>query len=88
MAHAFLGVETVPGKRGVLIQGIAKGGPAAKADLRRGDVIVSLDGTRIEGPDALARAVAAHRPGQAVALRFLRHGREDTTRVTLANRPA
>ncbi len=37
------------GVRGVLVNRVDPGGPAAKAGLRRGDVIATLDGTKVEG---------------------------------------
>jgi S1-C subfamily serine protease len=88
VAHAFLGVVTAPGRGGALVQSVAAGSAAADAGLRGGDLIVAIDGVRVGGPQALAHAVAAHRPGQAVSLRYLRQGKPHTARVTLGARPS
>jgi S1-C subfamily serine protease len=85
--HAFLGVGTVPGRNGVLVQRVQRGSPAAKAGLRPGDVIVSLAGGPIRDPSVLAAAVGAHKPGEAVKVGYVRHGAHRTATVTLARHP-
>jgi S1-C subfamily serine protease len=86
--HAFLGVGAVAGRGGAVVESVAGGSPAAKAGLHSGDVIVALDGGRVGGPDALVQAVAAHKPGQTVTLRYLRAGQQHTARVKLGTRPS
>jgi S1-C subfamily serine protease len=88
------------GQRGALVERVRSGSPATKAGLRGGDVrtnqgmllggdvIVSLDNVRVDGAAALSRAVAAHRPGQTVALGYLRSGERHVARVKLGTRPA
>ena len=88
-----------PSQRGALIQSVQPRSPAAKAGLRAGHlrtdqglvlgggVIVALDGKRIDGPDALVQAVAAHKSGQTVSLAYLRGGTRHTVNVTLGARP-
>ena len=71
-----------------MIEDLTAGGPAAKAGPGSGDVIFSLHGSAVRGPEELARAVAALRPDQAVALHYLRGGQQHTTQVTLATRPS
>jgi putative serine protease PepD len=85
--HAFLGVEARDGHGGAVIGRVETGGPAAEAGLRRGDVIVSLDGERIGSADALTEAVASHKPGQTASLGYERGGVSHTARVELAARP-
>jgi S1-C subfamily serine protease len=86
--HAFLGVETVPGRGGALIRRVEPGSPAASAGLRRGDAIVSLGGRSIADPDVLTEAVAAHDPGARVSLGYTRDGTRHTVSVTLGTRPS
>jgi putative serine protease PepD len=85
--HAFLGVGTVPGKGGVLVERVQHGSPAAKAGLRKGDTIVSLAGQPIRDPSKLAAAVGAHQPGQTVTVGYVRHGAHATVTATLARHP-
>ncbi|HET6364362.1 MAG: trypsin-like peptidase domain-containing protein [Nitrospirota bacterium] len=59
---------------GALINGITKGSPADKAGLRRGDVIVELDGKKILDPSELPRMVAFGHIGKTVILNVMRQG--------------
>jgi S1-C subfamily serine protease len=86
--HGFLGVGVVAGHYGALIQHVSSGSPAAKAALRGGDVIVSVDGRRISGPDALTQAVGTRKPGDTVTLGYVRRGVTHTTSVKLTARPS
>jgi putative serine protease PepD len=85
--HAFLGVGTVPGNGGVLVERVQHASPAAKAGLRRGDTIVSLAGRPVHDPSQLAAAVGAHQPGQIVTVGYVRHGAHATVTATLARHP-
>jgi serine protease Do len=68
---------------GALIGDIQPGGPAAKAGILAGDVVVSVDGTEIvHGPD-LPRIVARHAPGTNVRLEVLRDKAKRTFSVVL-----
>ena len=58
--------------RGALVASVEKGGPAEKAGLREGDVILQFDGQAIESAGQLPSAVAATDPGKAVALQIWR----------------
>jgi serine protease Do len=58
--------------RGALVSSVEKGGPAAKAGLREGDVILGFDGQSIESAGQLPSAVAATDPGKTVALQVWR----------------
>jgi putative serine protease PepD len=89
VAHPFLGVDAVTlGSGGAQIRQVVHNGPAAEAGLRAGDVIVSLDGGRIGGSDALAQAVADHRVGETVSVGYRRDGKRHVARVTLGTRPS
>lgn len=59
LARAF-GLDT---PTGALVHTVQPGGPAARADLRIGDIVVELDGRRMERASQLADAIAAHKPG-------------------------
>jgi serine protease Do len=58
--------------RGALVASVEKGGPAAKAGLREGDVILAFDGQAIDSAGQLPSAVAATDPGKAVTLQVWR----------------
>jgi putative serine protease PepD len=89
-AHAFLGVASAPALGtggGVVVQGVQPGGPAAKAGLRAGDEIETIDGRTLRGVDDLIAIVSAHRPGQTITLGVLRGSRRLTLRVALGTQP-
>ena len=57
---------------GALVIGVESGGPADKAGLREGDVIVNFAGQPVEGVDVLHRLLDESRIGQATPLAILR----------------
>jgi serine protease Do len=74
-------------RRGVLVAGIERNSPAGRAGLRPGDVVVAINGERVETSRALVRNVAAVPPGQTVRLTVLREGRERELPVQVGRRP-
>lgn len=67
--------------------GIDPKSPAAKAGLREGDVILSVNGERIDETHSLTSLVTKHQTGEAVMLRVYTSGSERDLPVTLAERP-
>ena len=57
---------------GVLVLEVQENGPAARAGLQRGDVVVAFDDVPVEGVDDLHRALTVERAGIEVALSVLR----------------
>jgi serine protease Do len=74
-------------RRGVLIAGVERNSPAARAGLRTGDIVTALNGERVETSRALVRGVAAVPPGQTVQLMVLREEREREIAVQVGRRP-
>ncbi len=73
---------------GALVAQVNDGTPAAAAGLKVGDVIVSLDGTKIDTSRDLSRDVANLDPGKSGKLGVWRDGAEIDLTVTLASLPA
>lgn len=73
---------------GVAIANIDRASPAARAGLRPGDVVVAVNGTRVETAQGLIKAVAATSPGNAVRLTVRRGGQNVDVPVTVGRRPA
>jgi putative serine protease PepD len=62
---------------------ILTGGPAAKAGLRAGDVIIKFEGNAINAPEELIVAIRAKNVGDKVTLTYTRNSKEVTVTVTL-----
>lgn len=73
---------------GVPIANIDRSGPAAKAGLRPGDVVLAVNGTRVDTSQGLIKAVAATPPGKSVMLTVRRGGQNVQISVTVGRRPA
>ncbi|MGA2888304.1 MAG: trypsin-like peptidase domain-containing protein [Terracidiphilus sp.] len=73
-------------KNGVLVQQIQPGGPAEKAGLKSGDIILSIDGRNIKDGDDLVNEIASRRPGSSVRLGYLRDGKQADATVTIGDR--
>jgi putative serine protease PepD len=88
----YLGVTTslttTGGRDGALIQEVAPDSPAAKAGIRPGDLVVTIDGKAVENYSELVIAIRNHQPGDKVTLGVVRGGSETTVTATLTERPA
>jgi serine protease Do len=77
----------VPPKSGVLVSDVAPEGPAAKAGLRRGDLISAIDGVRTVDSAHLRNTVALAGKGKTVRIEFLRERTSKSIEVTLGEPP-
>ena len=86
--RAWLGVwvsDAVDG--GVEVVAVAPGGPAQRAGLLRGDIVLEAGGETVRGEDAVGRLLLQFRPGDVLELIVLRGGKSIQTRVELGQRP-
>lgn len=81
------GLKLPKGQKGALIGSTNDGGPAAKAGLEAGDVIVEVNGKSVSSGREVATAVGLLRPGTQVAITYLRNGDRKTAQVTLQQHP-
>ena len=72
----------------LLVVGVTADGPAAKAGVLIGDVILALDGHPIGAPEDLLDLLAGDRVGKSVTLHMLRGGAPIDLEVTVGERPA
>ncbi len=89
--RGWLGVsveDAGEGKLGVAIAGVERGGPAAKAGVRAGDVVLAINGVHLDSTRALTRAVAAIPPGGSVHVELKRGNQAMDLPVTVGRRPA
>ncbi|AHM05110.1 HtrA protease/chaperone protein [Roseibacterium elongatum DSM 19469] len=82
---AALGIERADG---VLIAEVSDDGPAARAGLEPGDVILSVGGEAIDAPRALSFAIAELPVGEPVRMGYWRDGVREETEVTIGLRAA
>lgn len=80
---AHVGTQTA-----AVLHSIVADGPAARAGVREGDVLLSLDGRPVEGPGQLLRMLTADAIGRRVRLQLLRQGRLLELDVVLTQRPS
>jgi S1-C subfamily serine protease len=111
--RGFLGVDALtiddslsdlnlPVDRGVLVQTVTPGSPAAKAGIMGGDIVATLDGnqirfggdiiTAVDGKklrtrEELAKAISDKKQGDKVKIELVRDGKKHSVEVTLAARP-
>jgi len=69
--------------RGALVSDVVAGTAGERAGLRRGDVILAVDGQPVADNNALRNRIASTQPGTTVALTIVRDGREQTVKATL-----
>jgi serine protease Do len=72
---------------GALVAEPQSGSPAAKAGIKSGDVILSVDGEPVKDARSLARTISAMAPGTSVRLGILRNNKEETVTLTLGELP-
>jgi serine protease Do len=68
-------------EKGALVADVVSGGPAEKAGLKRGDVIVSFDGKEIEEMKQLPYVVASTPVGKMVTVELIRKGKKNALQV-------
>ncbi|MBV6656991.1 MAG: Do family serine endopeptidase [Devosiaceae bacterium] len=73
--------------RGVLISDLVPNGPSARAGLRRGDVVIAVDGSPINDPDAFAFRFSLGGIGGSAELELLRNGQRRFVTVALEAPP-
>ncbi|GJD32480.1 Periplasmic pH-dependent serine endoprotease DegQ [Methylobacterium adhaesivum] len=99
VARGYLGVQVQPvtkdiadglgldKAKGALVDHAEPGTPAAKAGLKSGDVIETVNGSAINDARELSRKIAGLKPGAKVDLAYLRSGKTDTATVILGALP-
>ncbi|MCM1028081.1 MAG: Do family serine endopeptidase [Pseudoflavonifractor sp.] len=70
---------------GIYVAEVVERGSAADAGIKAGDVIVSIDGAPTHSGAQLQELLARHRPGDSVAVGYLRDGKRLSADVTLRN---
>jgi len=86
----YLGAATAPspngGPGGAVVRSVRSGGPAARAGVQTGDIIVGVNGRRVNGPSDVSAGIQGQAPGDIVTIQVLRDGQPVTLDVELGRR--
>lgn len=78
----------LPVDNGIYVTQVSAGGPAEKAGIQAGDIIVSIDGVKIDAQNAFSEVLFMHKPGDTIKVELLRDNKSVTVSLTLVERPA
>jgi serine protease DegQ len=99
VTHSYLGVQPaqvtdevaaqlgLDRARGVVLLEVVDDGPAARAGLRPGDVLIRMDDAAIDSVEDLFGELRQRKPGSQVRLTVIRDGKEQQVTATLVDRP-
>ncbi len=99
VSRSYLGVALQPvqlpehqrqqeGARGLIVMTVEPGGPAAKAAVLVGDILVALDGATVRDTDDVQNALETHPAGSTLRATLLRGGQRHEVDVPVAERPS
>ena len=71
---------------GIYVASVAEGGAASEAGLRKGDVILSVDGVAVNDSATFLEQIGKRRPGDEITLKLRRGEKDITTKATLQNK--
>lgn len=86
--HVWLGLHGTDHDGGAIVDEVVPDGPAHRAGVRAGDLVVSVDGEPVPSMAALIVALRLHRPGETVLLGLRRDEGRRAVRVELSARPS
>ena len=70
---------------GAVITGVDQDGPACRAGLKSGDIVVAFNGKPVEGPEQFASLIHSSAPGTTVSMTVIRDGQSKEMKVTLGD---
>ena len=82
--------KNLPVKQGALVSGdnsteaVVSGGPADKAGIKDGDIITKINDSVVGEEGSITTIIGQYKPGDAVQVTYLRDGKEQATKLTLA----
>ncbi|MEY3477089.1 MAG: hypothetical protein RLY65_1489, partial [Pseudomonadota bacterium] len=83
MAEAF----KLPRREGAIIAGLLRNGPAEKAGVKVGDILLEVDGQTVRNTAGMLNLISQLKPGAQADLKFLREGKEISLKVQVGKRP-
>jgi serine protease Do len=83
---ASLGVLAGKDDKGAVVLEVLPGSASEKAGLKQNDLIISISGKKIAGPQELSETIKAKKPNDKVEVQYLRDGKTQSVNVTLEAR--
>ena len=83
LAEAF----RLPRRDGAIIASVMRGGPAEKAGVKVGDILVSMDGKAVTNVTLMLNMISLLPPGSTARFRFLRDANEVELPIVIGTRP-
>jgi serine protease DegQ len=74
-------------KDGAIIAGVMPNGPAAKAGVKTGDILISVEGKSVTNTASMLNIVSQLKPEAAAAFKFVRDGKDVDITITVGTRP-
>ena len=99
VTRGFIGIEPqeitpelaesfkLPKDQGVLIAGVVRNGPADRAGVKPGDVLIEVEGAPVRDPNQMLNLIAQLTPGNNGRLKVMRQGQSLDLAVTVGKRP-
>lgn len=84
--RAFLGVVPETTSNGVRIREVLQGGAAERNGIRKDDIILAVDGRDLQSREQLIERIGQFKPGDKVAVRYLRDGTIQSMDIVLTAR--
>lgn len=84
--RAFLGVGMEKADKGVRITSVTEKSAAEKAGLKKDDIIVSVDGKKVDAEMEVTKIIQSHKPGEQVDIAYSRDGKEAKVKAELGKR--
>lgn len=85
--RGWLGVEIIPTKTNVMISAVRKDSPAEKAGLRKGDILVKLNGMDVFTPIDIAQVMKQLKPQQKSKIQWLRNNAQQSALIVVGEAP-
>ncbi|MDQ2763250.1 MAG: Do family serine endopeptidase [Pseudomonadota bacterium] len=88
LSDELAGSWGLAGRKGAVVADLVPGGPAQRAGLEPGDVVVAVNGQRVTSNSEMTREIAKVRAGDVARLDLFRSGRERTVDIHTGLRPS